>query len=258
MLIGCSGEYVLTAPNHVAPVGVEAPVVVRLQRREFYRLFMSVKDAPVQFQIGDGPERAAYTDDLGYAATTLAALAKAGKYCVKITHQDRDGDILTGEATIYAWDAARPVVAVDLDSLPDAGSKAAQEASSALAAVARRANMLYMTRRPIFEHGTMHAEMTKAGFPDGPVLLWQRQYWHIRPVGRYRVPKVIVETRLVSQLTEVRKVFPRLQVGVCASDIAARAFVEAGLQCLVIGQAGAGLENVKRRQSWAELASAGI
>ena len=258
VLVGCSGRYILTAGDHVVTVGGEAPVVIRLQRSEVYKVAMSVKDAPVQFRIGDGPERWAFTDGLGYAGTPVPVPAKTGKYRVDITYQDREGDVLNGEAAVYAWHVGRPAVAVDLDCLPPAGGNDAEAAASALTTVGRRANILYLTRRPVAEHQRVHADLEAAGYPDGPVLLWQREYWHVRPVGKYAVLMIAVESRLISQLAQVRKAFPRLDVGICASDLAARAFTEAGLRCLIVGQAEVGVGNAMHRKSWEELAAAGI
>ncbi len=255
---GCGGEYILTAPDHIAPVGREAVVVVRLQRSEVYKLARSVKNALLQFRIASGPERAAYTDDLGYAGTTVAVPARTGRYRMAITHQDNEGDIITGEAAIYAWDAPKPVVAVDLDCLPAHGSRDTEAAWSALIRIGARANILYLTRRCASEHQRIHEEMKMAGYPDGPVLLWQRERWHIRRCGRYRMPKVIVESRLVSRLVEIRKIFPGLKVGVCTSALAAGAFADAGMEPLVVGRTEVGVTNVTRRKSWVDLAAAGI
>jgi len=257
-LAGCGGQYILTAPDYIALAGSEAPVVVRLQRSEFYRVAASVVDAPLQFRIAGGDERVAYSDSLGYVGTTVSAPARPGKYRLSITYQDYEGDVLAGELALYAWLADRAVVAVDLDGLPPPGVAQTEAAWSALSVIARGANILYLTRRPVAEHQQIHADMRKAGYPDGPVLLWQRERWHITRTGPYKLPKVIVETRLVSQLEELRRVFPRLEVGVCTSELAAKALADAGLRCVVVGSGGEGLLNVMRHESWGELADRGI
>ena len=58
----------------------------------------------------------------------------------------------------------------------------------------------------------------------------------------------MIESRLVSQLTELRKQFAGLEVGVCDSSLAARAFTEAGLEARVIGEG----------TSWSDLAERGL
>ncbi|MHC4982884.1 MAG: hypothetical protein ACYTF6_06915 [Planctomycetota bacterium] len=255
---GCGGDYILTASDHIAPVGGEALAVARLQRREIYRLAVSIEDAPVEFRLADGQRRVAYTDNLGYAASAVPAPKVQGKYRMSIFHQDSEGDVVTGEATIYAWDADRPVVAVDFDFLPPVGSEDGQAAKLALSGLARQANLIYMTRRPVAEHRRIHDELDAAGRPDGPVLPWQRQRWHVRHWGRFNLPKIVIESRLVSQLVEIRRAFPHLRVGVCGSELAAAAFREAGLESVIVGSAEVGSDEVERRKSWAELAERGI
>ena len=68
--------------------------------------------------------------------------------------------------------------------------------------------------------------------------------------GRYRIPRIVVDTRLVSQLSEIRKLFPKMTMGVCDSDLAARAFAEANLRVVVVGGASVGVGNVTRVASW--------
>ena len=258
MSAGCSGEYILTAGDHVAPTGGPVLAVIRLQRSELYKLAMPVKNAPVQFRVEGAPERVAYTDDLGYAGARLAAPGKAGKYRMSIKHQDSDGDVLSAEATVYAWDAAGPVVAVDFDCLPAVGGQDAKAARSALAGINRRASILYLTSRPVAEHKLVHSQIASAGYPDGPVLLWQRQLWHIRQGGGNMLPEVVVRDRLVSQLAELRKAFPNLKKGVCSTRLAAKAFAEAGLACVIVGPAEVDPGGVVYRKSWEKLVAEGI
>ena len=68
---GCSGEYIMTAPEQVASAGGEAMLVMRLQRREFAFYTPPADKKPIRFQIGKGPLRGAYTDALGYAVYYL-------------------------------------------------------------------------------------------------------------------------------------------------------------------------------------------
>ena len=88
---GCGGYYTLTAGDHLAAVGQDTPVVVRLQRNDFFFLNLGAKDAVMRFRIGEGVERAAYTDKLGYAGTTVAAGRSASSGSTSHTALGRRG-----------------------------------------------------------------------------------------------------------------------------------------------------------------------
>lgn len=254
---GCGGHYTLTAGDQIAAANQEAAVVVRLQRNDFFVLNMPTKGALMRFRVDDGTERAAYTDDLGYAAVALSAGRAPGRHTLHLDHMDFEGEEVSAEAQLYVLDAARPVVAVALDDLPMSGSSQASSAQAVLGSLARRANIIYLTRRPIREHGDAHRRLAADGYPEGPVLLWQRQRWHIVREGKYKIPRVIVEARLVSQLPELRKQFPKLAVGICGSAIAAKAFEAAGMQAVVVGPAAQQFSG-PGRESWEDLKKRGI
>jgi len=256
-MAGCGGQYILTVPDQVAPAGGEAAVVVRLQRSEIYRIVLPAAQTLLRFRVEDGPMRAAYTDKLGYAGTTVPVPAAPGVYTMSVSLQDTEGDEAGGEVRVYVWDARKAIVAVDMDSLPLAGTTQASGARAALARIAREANILYLTRRSVASHGYGHGQLSVCGYPDGPVLLWRRQRWHIVRTGRFTV-RMVVEKRLVSQLAELRKVFAGLSTGLCTSRLAAKAFTQAGMRCVVVGDAKVELPNVTRRETWANLAVVGI
>lgn len=237
VLTGCGGQYILSACDQLAPIGQEAAVVVRLQRNDFFVLSPAVAGALMRMRIEDRPERGAYTDKLGYAGTTVRAPSAPGKYRVFISHTDIEGDEVSAVAAVYVWDPAKPVMAVDLESIPIRPSAAEPGAKAALLEISRRANIIYFTRRSVAEHEQAHAALKTAGYPDGPILLWQRKHWHIVRGGKYKFPRIVVESRLVSQLRRLRKVFPMLQVGFCDSQLAADAFLAEGMTCVVIGKA---------------------
>ncbi|MDY6912952.1 MAG: hypothetical protein SVT52_00620 [Planctomycetota bacterium] len=254
---GCGGYYILTVPDHLAPAGDETAVVVRLQRNDFFILAMPVKGAVMRFQVGGDQQRAAYTDDLGYAGATLQAPDESGRYLMRVSHLDREGEEVYAEVLVYAWRANRPVIAVDLDGLPRAAGGKLWDARDALKRLNRGANLIYFTRKDVKDHDKAHRMLAAAGFPDGPVLLWRRKRWHIVR-GRWKMPKVVVESRLVSQLAEIRGLFPALNKGVCNSEIAAKAFAAAGLKPVVIGKANVNLPEVTRFSSWSLLAKQGL
>ena len=255
---GCGGYYTLTAGDHLAPAGSDAVVVVRLQRNDFFVLEMPIKEAVMRLRIDDGPERAAYTDQLGYAGTTVPAPSEPGRYALHVQHLDREGEEIGAEAAMYAWNPARQIVAVAVDELPQGSSYEAKCARAALANVTDTANIVYLTRKAISKHDRLRQELAATGYLDGPILLWQRKRWHIVRDGRFKMPRVVVEARLVSQLPELRKVFGELSVGIATSKITAEAFVAAGMRAVVVGPAAASLPKASYRVSWADLRDGGI
>ncbi len=254
---GCGGHYILAVPDQIAPSGGQAVAVVRLQRNDFFVLSLAEKDALIRFRAADGVGRAAHTDKLGYAGAAVAVPAVVGRYVMVVEHTDHEGDEIRAEAPLYVWDAGRAVVAVDLDCLPHSRSSEAKDARRALKRLAAGANLLYLTRRPVRRHAEAHAFLDKLNYPDGPVLLWQRERWHIVRTGRFRIPRIVIETRMVSRLAELRKTFPGLKAGVCTGQPAARGLSDAGLKCVVVGGAKLDSPNVTRRKSWALLADKG-
>ena len=64
---GCSGEYLLTAPDVAALAGEPAPMVVRVQRREFWFHAPAQADAAVMFRLAGGRLQCAHTDKSGSA-----------------------------------------------------------------------------------------------------------------------------------------------------------------------------------------------
>ncbi len=255
---GCGGDYMLTVPDMVAPAGGEGVAVVRLQRTDFMFVPMAVKEALIQLQVGDEPRRGAYSDKAGYAGTTLTAPAKPGRYKLQASHSDHWGDEVRAESNAYVWDPKAPAVAVDLDCLPGMALGFSKQSSLALARAAKGANILYLTRRRASSHAKLHAQLANAGYPDGPIIEWQRQYWRIVRDGKYyNMPRVVVENRLVSQLPDLRAMLPGLTMGICDDSLAAKAFAESNMRVVIVGGAWVEAKDVVRRASWSELAEKG-
>jgi len=255
---GCGGDYVLTVPDMVAPAGGEGVAVVRIQRVDFMFVPTSVKGALIQLQVEDKPNRGAYSDAFGYAGTTLAVPDKPGRYKLNASHSDHWGDEVRAESRAYVWDPKAPAVAVDLDCLPGMVLGFSKQSSLALGRAAKGANILYLTRRGSSSHARLHAELARAGYPDGPILEWQRQYWRIVRDGKYgNWPRAIFENRLVSQLPDLRTMLPGLTAGICEDYLAAKAFAEANMRVVVVGGAKVEAKDVVRRASWSELAEKG-
>lgn len=255
---GCGGHYTLTVGDHVGPAAQYAPVVVRLQRNDFFVLDLPVKDAAMRLRVGEELERGAYTDKIGYAATTVPTPAEPGRYPLHADHMDKEGVEVAAQASMYVWDPQRPVVAVDLNALPPNWVDEAHAARAGLKRIAQQANIIYLTRERIREQVDLHDALTAGEYPDGPILLWQREQWHIVRDDKYKFPRVIVEDRLVSQLPELRQMFPGLTMGIASSPMAAEGLYDAGLTPVVIGGAGGEQSHVIRFDSWVALAEQGL
>ena len=53
--------------------------------------------------------------------------------------------------------------------------------------------------------------------------------------GPLRLPTIVIETRLVSQLADMRQTFTNLKTAVAGSDLAAKAFENAGIDYHAVG-----------------------
>jgi hypothetical protein len=257
ILVGCSDNYILTTPDTLATTASEAPVVVRLQRRDFFVLAMPSERSLMQLRVKGQPPRGAFTDDLGYAATTVPTPPEQGRHDLQVSHADRRGDEISRDARIYTWPADGNALAVDLDSLPLDLPEVSEIAAEALKAHAPGGRVAYFTRKGVDEHDWIHKRLRVRGFPDGPILLWQRQRWHVVP-GPWKLPRIKVETRLVSQLDAVREQFPNLSVGIAGSRLSAKAFAEAGMKVIVIGSGVDTSEPAVRRSSWSDFSDRGL
>jgi len=286
---GCGGHYILLVPDQLAPAGQDTVPVTRLLRNDFFVLELPVRDAAIEYRVGPAKERAAYTDDIGYAATSVPVPEKLGRYDLTVRHMDHESDVVETSVPLYVWDPALPVVAVDMDSLPRTavdrwsalkqgltfystrpkGSSSAkpaapsagagmQAAATALRQIAQGANLVYMTRQDVREHASLHEWLARGGYPDGAILLWQRQRWHIVREGKYRIPKIVIESRMVGQLGELKKQFPKLTTGVTAAGLSAKGFTDAGLKAVVVGGQLAAPAGSTRCASWQDLAARGL
>ncbi len=249
-LAGCGGQFILTVPDQVAPAGGQAVVVVRLQRNDFFVLAPPIEGAAIRFRVEGQDDRAAYTDRLGYAGASVPVGDQVGVHPLSVDHLDREGDQAHARVSAYVWNAQAPAVAVDLDALDLDASQPSDAARQALQKLAARpANILYLTDRRISRHAEIHRRLAQHNLPDGPVLLWQRESWHVSYVRGW-IPVVKVETRLVSQLAGLRETLPRLQLGIAASNPACRAFLAAGLKCVTLAPSRIQDPNLTQAPSW--------
>ena len=254
IICGCEGQYILTVPDQVVPVGSDAPVVVRVQRYEFASWRMSIEGEPMRFRIADGLERCAFSDELGFAAATTPAPQKPGKYDLLVALQDKQGDEAAIRAPAFVWPADAPVAAVDLDSLPGPGRQWAPQAREAVVRLAKTLRIVCVTRISPYEHASLRAKVSECRYPDGPILVWRAKYRHFARTGPLRFPKLVTEARMVADLSFLRKRFKNLTLGVSTSSDSARAFRAAGLTPVVIGASKADVEGAIWRDSWSDLA----
>ncbi|MBN1553543.1 MAG: hypothetical protein JXA11_02270 [Phycisphaerae bacterium] len=271
---GCGGYYILTVPDQVAGAKGDLVPVIRLQRNDFFFLALAARRQAMRFRIyptpdtlpgaeGEGPLRSAFTDKTGYAGVHFSmseppVRGKAGLYYMKVALQDIEGAELSAAVPLFVWDPDKPVVAVDYDCLP-AGFLGQDDAVvAALRNIAETANIVYLTRASRRTQEDAHRRIAEIGIPDGPVLLWQRKRWHIVRDGKYNLPRIVIESRLEGQLPKLVKEFPKMRYGICNSELAAKAFVDAGIQCVVVGNTWMTGSRLIHRDSWDHLAREGL
>ncbi|NBB96041.1 MAG: hypothetical protein GVY16_09930 [Planctomycetes bacterium] len=251
---GCGGYYIMNVPDQVARTDGQIVPVARLQRNDMFVMAVPQTGSPMRFRLDGGELKACGTDELGYAAVQMPAPDSPGKHQLYVAMLDPVGEEVSATVPVFVWDPSRPVVAVDLDAVPPEGWTNSSDAAAALNRIARKANVLYFTRNSARTQQRVHERFVREGYPDGPILLWQRQRWHITREGRLGIPRVVIEQRLLSQLPVLRDEFPNLTLGICRSETAAQAFVDAGMRALVIGRPGLTGSNLLHRDSWADLA----
>jgi hypothetical protein len=276
---GCGGYYILTVPDQLGRKNGSVVPVARLQRNDFFILALAVRDMPIRFRVypaGTAPrdgelprpnakcglERISATDENGYAAIRIPTLEppicdRPGKYDLNVSLQDsQEGEEISAVVPVFLWDYKKSAIAVDYDCLPPETFGEEADAAAAVCKLASKANILYLTSRKAQSRESYHDRLTRGGFPDGPVLQWQRERWRVVKDKRFKY-RVVIETRLVSQLQQLTVAFPKLNVGVCRSDLAAKAFVNAGMKCIVINNQWIKGSKLEHRESWADLTAKG-
>jgi len=242
VLGGCGGQFIISAPDQVAPVGGTSAAVVRVRRTELAFLPLAVSGAALRLQIADAAPRGARSDKHGYAAALVPVPKQEGTYALTIRHQNTDGEEASASVPAYVWGSNARIIALDMDCLPE-GGKEGQDAKLALSRLAGGAKLLYLTAKTDLNTDRLHQSLKARELPDGPILSW-----HL--AGRFG--------KEITPLPRLKKAFPGLDTGVCGSPAGAGAFTQAGMKCILVGKAGTGSEKAAVRNSWAELASKGL
>jgi hypothetical protein len=184
-------------------------------------------------QIGDSGLQCTYTDKMGYACAMVPAPRRPDLYEMLVRYADKDGREVSQTAPVYVWPHDSKVVAVDLDELP--GGTDLKAAQAAMKKIADSAKIIYLTRNMIDRSADLHAGLHARGYPDGPILLWQREEIIVVPDDVTDMPRVVIETRLMEQISQLVKMFPNLGTGICTSAADAKAYAQGGLTCIVVG-----------------------
>ncbi len=235
----------MTAPDVAALPGGTAPVVVRLQRREFWFHAPPERGAPVTFDLAGGAIRCAKTDKDGYAAMTVGVPYRPGRYRVLLRCQDDFGDTASGQAEFFVLHPDRPILAVDLDDLPSGGAEA-RAAAAALERLGKQAQIVYLTERRAGNPTGAREFLASQGYPEAAVLpwdipgWWRRRLWWKRQDGGGAV-------------ASLRARLPNLTWGLTTGKTSAQAFSAGGLKPLVVGKARTGIAGAEYFPHWPDL-----
>ena len=235
---GCSGEFVLTAPDVVALPEQNTAMIVRLQRSELGRYAPPCADVCLTVRLGQGQLQAARTDSAGYAVLYLAG-AQPGRYGLEIEHVDLTGDRALGKSNLYVLAPDKPITAVDLDSLPRSGLAGA-DAAAALRRLEGKTQWIYVTQEFAQSPAQARRWMAALNYPDGPVV----------PVRRWALMQNAGTGQTISTL---RNRLPLLTYGLAADQAGTRTLKAAGLQVLYVGKAPPPVAVYGRFAYWKDL-----
>ncbi|MCK5114864.1 MAG: hypothetical protein KAR11_08905 [Phycisphaerae bacterium] len=261
---GCGGYYIMTVPDQLARVGGDVVPVGRLQRNDFFFFAFGCEGGAMRFQLVNngklvGQEEVSFTDRDGYAAVALPVSKKTGIYAVCVTVQDSvQGEEVRQVVPLFVWDPDRPVVAVDINALPRGALDESDPAAVALRKIAKTANIIYLTRKGKPTQKAEHDRLEGGNYPAGPILLWQRERWRWERKPGNTFARIVIESRMESQLPKLRDEFPNLTVGICKKSLAVKAFVAAGMKCVVIGNNSVTGSTITNHETWGVLAKKGL
>jgi len=198
VLAGCSGQVTITVPDAVAASPADAPVAVRLQQQEFWKLQVPVEGALLRMSVVPDNTRAAYTRADGYASAAVPAPAEPGRYVLTVMLQDHRGDEACQTGTCYVLDPNRLAVVIDWEAIED--DDQARQAAEPLARLAR-AGVQIVYAATGTDPCQAHRFLADQGLPDGPVLSWgTKSNWrgkHLQvtgslPTARSQLPALLI------------------------------------------------------------------
>jgi hypothetical protein len=233
---GCTGEYIVTAPDCAGLAGKVAPVVVRLQRREFAAFVPPTKDACITFNLKDAPLKCARTDAKGYAAVAVDLPKTPGKYEIVLAYQDPKGDEAEGVANLYVLSPERAVVVVDMDSLPT-DTKSGQR----LRDFTDQADIFYLTSKYAEDVKAAHKYLDIMGYPDAAIV----------PVTQPKMGMKPEPGAHSAILAMMKRTLPNLRYGMTSDAEMGKLFQQSGLDVMATGSA-AGLSGAYQL-NWNEL-----
>jgi len=219
-LAGCGGQYRLASPDQLAEPAGEALTIARLTRQEVYLLDLPVKNALLRFYIASeqqqASQRAAFSDSEGCASAAVPVPDKPGVHSIVITHQDIDGKVVWTQVPLYVWPADSALVAVEIEAIPTCGENA-EHARAALNELSTSRKVVYLTTKSLRHHHKLHSRLANENLPAGPIVAW--------------TPEQITPGQ-AEPLSEIRRMFPNLTAGICASRKSAKALQSAGLEAM--------------------------
>ena len=237
---GCGGEFILSVPDTVTTVGQNAPVVVRLQQQEFWRLARPMEDALMQVWALPKQKRAAYTSKQGYASAAVPVAERLGPHTLTVCHQDDRGNEVCRNGTIFVLDDRLAVLAIGWEAIEDE-----QDARAAAEPLRRLQQggiqIVYLATHLAARPGEAHRWLSRHNLPDGPVLSWGwRRNWYFKAV------------QVTGSLPIARRMLPGMMIAAGREDDLLRAAEQAGMVAIHVG-AGRG-EQFGQVANWAELA----
>lgn len=240
---GCTGEYIVTVPDSAGVAGKVAPVVVRLQRREFAAFVPPTKDACITFNLKDAPLKCARTDAKGYAAVAIDLPKTPGKYEMVLAYQDPKGDEAQGVAYLYVVSPERPVVVVDMDTLPT-DTKSGQR----LRDFTDQADIFYLTTKYSQDLTAAHRYLDIMGYPDAAVVGVSPPKWTMQGMPNSSRPSNVAYSTI---LATMKRTLPNLRYGMTSGAEMGKLFQQSGLDIMASGSA-AGLGGAYQL-NWNEL-----